>query len=796
MSEYVGYVQGGLHAHPGSMSRCDDGMHQYLEVHSRLEAITSWDGWEGHFDLGSSLEKDSLNESVLCSYCAVYAVECGLQSGCRRCIWDGRGGRGYLTLASLSGSPEAVVDVKLVDPSCTCKAIKGAVTKLRLPTASVRGNLLKLRSQTDCMRTSHNPQCIKMGGSVRATCRTAHVSSEVTLCVSGLCRGDGNALAGTVTQDTTGPHYKYSDDPFLSPYSNLTKRSYALSKESGRKAARWIREEYPKLFLHRPDEPFIECFQPKQQYEEGVEVDVDTLVGVVARGEVANAITVYRLCKDKNIFLPDDVLQDLLELLCFYNEEEQVEGWRTVRQSSATARKTWKDNSLAEEVFASLTSRGPAAYCALIRGMAHYLQVDRAWQLYQECQQKGIPLDTGTHNALIRVASFLRDASDLRWQLVQELLCGMAERGVCPDLGTLNATLAALAQVSGWRQARDISLKVLMEFHQLGIKPSLASYYYLLTIHCRDRGPRSDILVGILDQMEGQSFTLQDPKDTSFFVTAMEVARNHLKSLKVAERVESLLHQGTNHLFIGDSYKESVYYRHYFALSCSSLPIDEFMQVYDKLVPHIYTPEPGIMQEVLQAIQTSGALHYLPQLWSDMVLFDHCSRDKLVGLMLTTLTHHQPSPDDLMLTERLVTIAKDIWCRVQAQDPTRRNKVTWTGTMLGCVVEVVVRCGEYQTALEVLREATAAPQAVLGVLPAQSLTALLSAALHRKDADTAVAVVLYAQDAGHQETGQMAQQVHSSLALSHHHLASLASALGRDVYLPHDTPATSSAPAT
>ncbi|MPC81902.1 Protein PTCD3, mitochondrial [Portunus trituberculatus] len=87
--------------------------------------------------------------------------------------------------------------------------------------------------------------------------------------------------------------------------------------------------------------------------------------------------------------------------------------------------------------------------------------------------------------------------------------------------------------------------------------------------------------------------------------------------------------------------------------------------------PNITYPK----QEVLQAIQTSGALHYLPQLWSDMVLFDHCSRDKLVGLMLTTLTHHQPSPDDLMLTERLVTIAKDIWCRVQAQDPTRRNKV-------------------------------------------------------------------------------------------------------------------------
>ncbi|XP_063853262.1 small ribosomal subunit protein mS39-like [Scylla paramamosain] len=601
------------------------------------------------------------------------------------------------------------------------------------------------------------------------------------------------ALAGTVGQDTTGPHYKYSDDPFLNPYSNLTKRSYALSKESGRKAARWIREKYPRLFSHRPDDPFIESFQPKQQYQEGEQVGVDTLVGVVARGEVANAVTVYHLCKNQGVALPDELLQDLLELLCFYNEEEQVDvEWveeRWYRQASTTTRKTWKDNRLAEEVFASLTTRGPAAYCALIRGMAQYLQVDRAWQLYQECREKGIPLDTGTHNALIRVASFLRDASDLRWQLVQELLCTMAERDVQPDLGTLNATLEALAQVSGWRQARDLSLKVLMEFHQLGIKPSLATYYYLLLIHCRDRGPRSDILVGILDQLEGQSFTLQDPKDTSFFVTAMEVARNHLKSLKVAERVDSLLHLGDNHLFIGDSYKESVYYRHYFALSCSSLPIDEFMQVYDKLVPHIYTPEPGIMQEVLEAVQTSGALHYLPQLWSDMVTFDHSSRDKLVGLMLAALTHHHPSPDNPQLTERLVTIAKDIWTRVQEQDPNRRNRVTWTGQMLGWVVEVVVRCGEYQTATEVLQEATTTPQAVLGVLPAPSLTALLSAALHRKDTDTAVAVVLYAQDAGHQETGQMAQQVHSSLPLSNQHLAKLASALGRDVYLPHDTPA-------
>ncbi|KAG0712519.1 Protein PTCD3, mitochondrial [Chionoecetes opilio] len=66
------------------------------------------------------------------------------------------------------------------------------------------------------------------------------------------------ALASTVGVDTTGPHYKYSDDPYLAPHSNLTKRSYALSKEAGRKAARWVREEHPKLFSHRPEDPFVQ----------------------------------------------------------------------------------------------------------------------------------------------------------------------------------------------------------------------------------------------------------------------------------------------------------------------------------------------------------------------------------------------------------------------------------------------------------------------------------------------------------------------------------------------------------
>lgn len=51
-----------------------------------------------------------------------------------------------------------------------------------------------------------------------------------------------NALSATVGRDPTAAHYKYHDDPFLIPASNIGKRSFAMAQESGRKAARWIRQ--------------------------------------------------------------------------------------------------------------------------------------------------------------------------------------------------------------------------------------------------------------------------------------------------------------------------------------------------------------------------------------------------------------------------------------------------------------------------------------------------------------------------------------------------------------------------
>ena len=42
------------------------------------------------------------------------------------------------------------------------------------------------------------------------------------------------------------------------PLTVMGKRQFALSKEAGRKAAKWIRQEHAEFFQHKLADPFIE----------------------------------------------------------------------------------------------------------------------------------------------------------------------------------------------------------------------------------------------------------------------------------------------------------------------------------------------------------------------------------------------------------------------------------------------------------------------------------------------------------------------------------------------------------
>ena len=51
-------------------------------------------------------------------------------------------------------------------------------------------------------------------------------------------------------RDDTAPDYKFHDDPYLIPYNSMSKRDFLMSKDGGRKAAKYIVNKHPELFLN------------------------------------------------------------------------------------------------------------------------------------------------------------------------------------------------------------------------------------------------------------------------------------------------------------------------------------------------------------------------------------------------------------------------------------------------------------------------------------------------------------------------------------------------------------------
>ncbi|XP_037956999.1 protein PTCD3 homolog, mitochondrial-like [Teleopsis dalmanni] len=598
------------------------------------------------------------------------------------------------------------------------------------------------------------------------------------------------ALASTVGRDPTAPHYKYHDDPFLIPVSNMSKRTYAMAQESGRKAAKWIREQHRELFLHQEAQPAIEEFVPKMVFNEESVVDNTTLNDLILRSQVTDAVFVYNLMKEKNIEVTTELKQSLLELICFYNNveplpEEFIEE-RWFKQNNETrdrSRKTWKDGDLAEQIFNEIEPKTTSTYAAIIRGMAKYYQVERAYAMFEQALEKQIDLDTTTFNAILGVTNFLKETADQRWELCRQVLQQMATLQIKPNLGTMNSLLECLTTFGNYKFARSCALQVLAEFKLLNVRPSLGTYYYILTIFCRDRSPVSHVIVDILNEIQDKEFSIEHHKDTYFFVTAMDVCRNHLHDKSIARKVDALLHTGNNYNLIGDSFKESVYYRHYFALLCQTEPVEEFMQTYDKLVPNIYIPEPGVMEELLKAVELNAAIELVPRLWSDMIIFDHLGRESLINRILNIMVSNKPDisiPIQEQLPQQFAKVALDIYNKIQ-ETQGRAKKISFTGQMIGDILTLTVRGDDFESASQIFTNIDKNQHRIPGTPSETSLLEFVNSCITHKSPSQAIVCLQYTVE-NNMNAVAMAKQIHNGFTLNEVHLSKIKSLVG-DSYL-------------
>lgn len=127
-----------------------------------------------------------------------------------------------------------------------------------------------------------------------------------------------------------------------------------------------------------------------------------------------------------------------------------------------------------------------AAYSALIRGMTKYFQVKRAWQLFQEAQEKNIALPVEVYNSIIGVSNFIKESYEMRNDFMMNMLCLMKQAKLKPNLGTLNATLEILSECGISKTTKTKMLQVLSEFRNLGIEPCLTSWYFVLITFCKE----------------------------------------------------------------------------------------------------------------------------------------------------------------------------------------------------------------------------------------------------------------------------------------------------------------------
>lgn len=105
--------------------------------------------------------------------------------------------------------------------------------------------------------------------------------------------------------------------------------------------------------------------------------------------------------------------------------------------------------------------------------------------MYEECLQKNIPLSTTTYNYILQVVPTLKDSNEERKLLLTTVLRNMAKNKVMPNIGTLNSALKSLATFTNQLIAKEFSLSLIADFKSINVQPSLASYYYLLLIFCR-----------------------------------------------------------------------------------------------------------------------------------------------------------------------------------------------------------------------------------------------------------------------------------------------------------------------
>ncbi|KAM4673554.1 small ribosomal subunit protein mS39 isoform 3-T4 [Amazona ochrocephala] len=508
-------------------------------------------------------------------------------------------------------------------------------------------------------------------------------------------------LASTVKRDPTAAHYMFPDDPYLMPKNAANFRLFALSKESGKNAAKFIIQQFPQYFDKISVEPDVTCFMPEILTPQIEGVSEEALKERIRLRRVKESVDLFDQLVQAGTPVPLETTNSLLDLLCFYgdgestqekeeeakpeeakedleepgvNASEKKAPKRQFRRGFQSSGPRWRENNNAERIFKVMPERNAHSYCTMIRGMVKHGAFVKAYDMYIDLLNERHKADVHTFNALIAAVPRLKDRFSERWELAKDFLNHMAQQEVQPNLLTFNAVLKTLRRCGGI--GRSMSLLVIKEMEALDI----------VELH------PSGIISEVLDDVENRSFTPQDPDDANFFNTAMQACCD-LKDISLAYRLNKAMEKGDNWKFLNME-RLNIYWSKFFSLLCMMEQIDVVLKWYKEMSCSLFYPNPKNILELLQALDAANHLERIPSVWEDIKQMGFHRRPELLEELLSLMSREQ-HPDEIQ--QAFAKCAEDIKA-VHEQSGREQVQLQWTSSTVGCIALLFARAGRTQDA--------------------------------------------------------------------------------------------------
>uniref|UniRef100_A0A671NR97 Small ribosomal subunit protein mS39 n=1 Tax=Sinocyclocheilus anshuiensis TaxID=1608454 RepID=A0A671NR97_9TELE len=430
------------------------------------------------------------------------------------------------------------------------------------------------------------------------------------------------ALASTVSRDPTASDYRLQDDPYLTPKTSSEFKLFSLSQESGKNAAKYFINTYPKYFQKDYAQPHIPCLMPETLEAQIEEVSEAALIERIHMRKVKAAVDLYDQLQQAGTPVSLDVTNQLLDLICFYGDSDpaQENSDEMAQENTLSYHKrspclvfSFRENNNAERIFALLSEPNTHSYSALIRGMVKYGAYSKAFSTYTDLLNNRLKADVNTFNALITAAPEVKEKYNEKWELIVDLLKELAEQKIKPNLLTLNGVLKALRRCGTLGKSQ--AFPVLSEMKALSIGPLKTHSHAFPIMLCSAGAPflgQTDILQEVMNEVSGKSFTPQDPDDGICLLLQRCLLT---KDIEQAYSVHELLGVGENWRLLGNDLQQNIYYARFFSLLCMMENIDVMLKWYRDLVPSVYYPSSNIMRDLLQALDTDNRLDLIPQIW-------------------------------------------------------------------------------------------------------------------------------------------------------------------------------------